>query len=93
MAQVSWDEAFAEGYEEWPAGMTADVGFYAGLAREAGGPLVEFAIGNGRVDVAGLELEALYGGFAGEPFADDSTEYVFIARRPLAGRTPGAGGS
>lgn len=37
----------------------------------------------GLLDVAGLELEALYGGFAGEPFTDDSTEYVFVARRPL----------
>jgi SAM-dependent methyltransferase len=35
----------------------------------------------GLIDVAGLELEALYGGFAGEPCTDDSTEYVFVARR------------
>jgi hypothetical protein len=35
----------------------------------------------GLLDVAGLELETLYGGFAGEPFNDDSREYVFIARR------------
>jgi SAM-dependent methyltransferase len=35
----------------------------------------------GLLDVAGLELEALYGGFAGEPFVDDSREYVFVARR------------
>ncbi len=35
----------------------------------------------GLLDVAGLELEALYGGFAGEPFDDDSREYVFVARR------------
>lgn len=35
----------------------------------------------GLLDVAGLELEALYGGFAREPFADDSKEYVFVARR------------
>jgi ubiquinone/menaquinone biosynthesis C-methylase UbiE len=35
----------------------------------------------GLLDVAGLELEALYGGFAGEPFTDDSPEYVFVARR------------
>jgi SAM-dependent methyltransferase len=34
----------------------------------------------GLLDVAGLELEALYGGFAREPFADDSREYVFVAR-------------
>jgi SAM-dependent methyltransferase len=36
----------------------------------------------GLIDVAGLEVEALYGGFAGEPFTDDSTEYVFVTRRP-----------
>ena len=35
----------------------------------------------GLIDVAGLELEALYGGFAGEPFDDESREYVFVARR------------
>jgi hypothetical protein len=35
----------------------------------------------GLIDVAGLETEALYGGFAGEPFTDDSQEYVFVTRR------------
>ena len=30
-------------------------------------------------DVTGLRLEALYGGFAGEPLHDDSPEYVFMA--------------
>jgi SAM-dependent methyltransferase len=35
----------------------------------------------GLLDVAGLRLEAVYGGFAGEPLADDSGEYVFVARR------------
>jgi hypothetical protein len=35
----------------------------------------------GLLDVAGLALETLYGGFAGEPFNDDSREYVFVARR------------
>ena len=35
----------------------------------------------GLIEVAGLQLEALYGGFAGELFADDSREYVFVARR------------
>ncbi len=35
----------------------------------------------GLLDVSGLELEALYGGFAGESFDDDSREYVFVARR------------
>lgn len=31
------------------------------------------------VDVAGLKVETLYGGFAGEPFGDESREYVFLA--------------
>ena len=35
----------------------------------------------GLIDVAGLRLEALYGGFAGEPLDDNSREYVFVARR------------
>ncbi|HTI30151.1 MAG TPA: class I SAM-dependent methyltransferase, partial [Methylomirabilota bacterium] len=35
----------------------------------------------GLIDVSGLELEALYGGFAGEPFTDESREYVFVTRR------------
>jgi hypothetical protein len=42
----------------------------------------------GLLDIAGLELEALYGGFAREPFTDDSRDYVFIARRRLAGDIP-----
>jgi len=48
---MSWDEAFSRRYEEWSAAMTADVGFYVQLAREADGPLVELAIGNGRVAI------------------------------------------
>jgi SAM-dependent methyltransferase len=45
------DEAFANHYEEWSAHMTADVAFYVELARQADGPLVELAIGNGRVAI------------------------------------------
>lgn len=48
---MSWDEAFASHYDEWSAHMTADVAFYVALARQAGGPLVELAIGNGRVAI------------------------------------------
>ncbi|MFC5831164.1 class I SAM-dependent methyltransferase [Nonomuraea insulae] len=47
----TWDEAFADRYEEWSAHMAADVAFYAGLAKEADGPLVELAVGNGRVAI------------------------------------------
>ena len=48
---MSWDEAFADCYEEWSADMTADIAFYVELARQAAGPLVELAIGNGRVAI------------------------------------------
>ena len=36
------------------------------------------------IDVAGLEVEALYGGFAREPFGDESREYVWVARKPAS---------
>jgi ubiquinone/menaquinone biosynthesis C-methylase UbiE len=48
---VSYDEAFVRRYDEWSAHMTEDVAFYVELAREADGPLVELAIGNGRVAI------------------------------------------
>src|SRR5215212_11880458 len=48
---MSWDEGFAARYDEWSAAMTEDVPFYVGLAREADGPVVELAVGNGRVAV------------------------------------------
>jgi ubiquinone/menaquinone biosynthesis C-methylase UbiE len=48
---VSWDEAFAERYDEWAATMTEDVPFYVALAREADGPVVELAVGTGRVAI------------------------------------------
>ena len=35
----------------------------------------------GLIDVAGLEVEALYGGFDREPFHEDSRRYVFVTRR------------
>src|SRR5215469_16821871 len=49
--RASWDEAFADRYAEWSAGMTADVAFYVDLACQADGPLVELAVGNGRVAI------------------------------------------
>src|SRR5262245_762246 len=48
---MSWDEGFAERYDEWAAEMTEDVPFYVELAREAEGPLVELAVGSGRVAI------------------------------------------
>jgi SAM-dependent methyltransferase len=44
-------DGFAPIYDDWSAGMTEDVAFYVGLAREADGPVVELACGNGRVAV------------------------------------------
>jgi SAM-dependent methyltransferase len=36
----------------------------------------------GLIDVAGLEVEALYGGFDKRPFDDESREFVWVARKP-----------
>jgi ubiquinone/menaquinone biosynthesis C-methylase UbiE len=44
-------DAFAPVYDDWSAGMTEDVQFYVELARETQGPLVELAVGNGRVAI------------------------------------------
>jgi SAM-dependent methyltransferase len=48
---MSWDEGFSRRYEEWSAHMTADIAFYVELACQAEGPLVELAVGNGRVAI------------------------------------------
>lgn len=48
---MSWDEAYANRYDDWSAHMTTDIAFYTQLAREAEGPLVELAVGNGRVAI------------------------------------------
>ena len=40
----------------------------------------------GLLDVAGLQLEALYGDFDGSPVDDESREYVFVATRPASDR-------
>jgi SAM-dependent methyltransferase len=36
----------------------------------------------GLIDVAGFELEALYGGFKGEPFDESANEFVWVVRKP-----------
>jgi SAM-dependent methyltransferase len=48
---VSYPEFFAENYDRWAAGMTEDVPFYVELAKEAEGPVVELAVGTGRVAI------------------------------------------
>jgi len=48
---MSWDEGFADRYDEWSAEMTEDVPFYVELARVTDGALVELAVGSGRVAI------------------------------------------
>ena len=44
-------DGFAPIYDAWAADMTQDVGFYVELAAEADGPVVELAVGTGRVAI------------------------------------------
>ncbi|MGL6278646.1 MAG: methyltransferase domain-containing protein [Gaiella sp.] len=44
-------DAFAPVYDAWVTDMTEDVPFYVDLARQADGPVVELAVGTGRVAV------------------------------------------
>jgi SAM-dependent methyltransferase len=44
-------DAFAPVYDAWSGHMTDDVAFYVSLAAEARGPVVELAVGNGRIAV------------------------------------------
>jgi SAM-dependent methyltransferase len=48
---VSDYDAITPVYDAWSAHMTEDVDFYVSLAAEAEGPVVELAVGNGRVAV------------------------------------------
>jgi SAM-dependent methyltransferase len=48
---VSSYDAFAPIYGIWSADMTEDVDFYASLAVDADGPVVELAVGTGRVAI------------------------------------------
>ena len=44
-------DAIARLYDPWSLSVTEDVGFYVGLAREAGSPVVELGVGTGRIAV------------------------------------------
>ena len=50
-AVSSYYDAFAPIYDDWASHMTEDVAFYVELAKEADGPVVELAVGNGRVGI------------------------------------------
>jgi ubiquinone/menaquinone biosynthesis C-methylase UbiE len=47
----SWYDSWADRYAESLTGDSADISFYVGLAREADGPVVELAVGTGRVAI------------------------------------------
>lgn len=71
---------FVEGYDAWSAHMTDDVGWYVRLAREAHEPIVELAVGTGRVAVpiareAGKRVIGI----------DRSPEMLAVARERAAG--------
>src|SRR3954453_21070810 len=47
----SWYDAWADRYDDRSPGVAADVPFYVGLAGDADGPVVELAVGTGRVAI------------------------------------------
>ena len=51
ITHVSSYDAFARIYDDWSAHMTEDVQHYVRLAQETDGPLVELAVGSGRVAI------------------------------------------
>ncbi len=44
-------DAIATLYDPWSRSVVEDVGFYVGLAAEAGGPVVELGVGTGRIAI------------------------------------------
>jgi SAM-dependent methyltransferase len=70
---MSWDERFADLYDEWASEMTEDVAFYVELARETDGPLVELAVGSGRVAIPVAQA-------AGRPVVGIDTSPAMLAQ-------------
>jgi hypothetical protein len=73
---MSWDEALADRYAV--GDNRIDIVHDSGATSSLWWATKDEWLG--LLDVANLELEALYGGFAGEAFTPDSREYVFVAR-------------
>jgi SAM-dependent methyltransferase len=76
---VSAYDAFAPIYDAWSADMTEDVDFYVELAAEADGPVVELAVGTGRVAIPIAER-------TGKPVIgiDSSPDMLAVARKRAA---------
>ncbi len=79
MAHVSGYDAFAPVYDAFAAAMTEDVPFYVELAAAARGPVVELAVGTGRVAIPIVERTGrrVIG-------IDVSAEMLEVARRRAA---------
>jgi SAM-dependent methyltransferase len=79
MAHVSGYDAFAPVYDAFAAAMTEDVPFYVELAAAAHGPVVELAVGTGRVAIPIVERTGrrVIG-------IDVSAEMLEVARRSAA---------
>jgi SAM-dependent methyltransferase len=50
-APVGTYDSIARVYDPWSRSVTEDVEWYVGLAREAGGPVVELGVGTGRIAI------------------------------------------
>ncbi len=48
---VTLYDSIASFYDPWSRSVTEDVGFYVDCAVESGGPVVELAVGTGRIAV------------------------------------------
>ena len=83
MVFVSIYDAFAPVYADWSADMTEDVPFYVELARETDGPLVELAVGTGRVAIP-VALET------GRPVLGIDSSPAMLERGRAAAREAGA---
>src|SRR3954452_3714133 len=73
-------DAWAPVYDAWASDMTEDVAHYVSLAREAEGPIVELAVGSGRVAIEVVRE-------TGKPVLgiDSSTAMLEIARERAVG--------
>src|SRR5215468_4246921 len=73
-------DSWAAIYDRWGQGMPNDVAHYVSLAREADGPIVELAVGTGRVAIE-VARET------GKPVLgiDSSAAMLEIARKRAAG--------
>jgi len=77
---VSEYDAWAPVYDSWAADMTEDVAHYVSLAREVDGPIVELAVGSGRVAIEVVRQ-------TGKPVLgiDSSPAMLEVARERAAG--------